>query len=216
MKLTYNSLNEIADFQAQKMRPGYEGIYYAVLFLKNGYSFDGYRGLGYYKEKYNKGYYVIPVNLKAFHWICGDKVVMRVAEDRGYVSKSFKHYFGIGKDLIGQYGHEHYIDDKELYDNPDEAITRAKELDKLMNIVDKINNVGNKIRYHKHLLDNLRYKMWVYRNGTEKKTKRQELEYQLDVLALENRTALIKKLDEQRDELYKKKSKYQEFNPGRV
>lgn len=215
MKITYNTLNDIADFDTQKMKEGYEETFYAVFFLDYQFHHIWYNGFGRSTDIYKKGFYVIPVRLVAKRWICGDKVVMKVVHDTLGICGKFKPYYGIGDELIGRHGPEQYVDNKELYDDPDEAIARAKELDKLMNIIDKINKTVKKIVYHKHLLENLQFKMWMYREKTWGKTKRQELEYQLDELALENRKSLIKKLDEQRDSLYKKKEKYQEFSPGR-
>ena len=139
---------------------------------------------------------------------------MRVFFEDSYIRETFKPYFGVAYDFIDNcngIGYEHYIEKSELYDDVDEAITRAKELDKLLLIDDKINDTFKKLVHHKKLLENLQNKMYYQDFQYRRKTKRQELECELQIMAKENRTKLIEKLKFIYDKLNDKKKNYREF-----
>ena len=219
MRLVYNTVYDIADFNTQKVKSEYDKKYYAVFFLKNSYTHRSTGGFcGKWEVDYKRGYYVIPVKLEAHKWLAGDKVIMRVFFEDSHIHKTFKSYFGVAYDFIDDrngIGYEHYIEKSELYDDVDEAIARAKELDKLLSIDDKINDTFKKMVHHKRLLENLQNKMHyqdfqmsVY---YRKKTKRQELERQLKIMANENRIKLIEKLKTTHDKLCDKRKNYREF-----
>ena len=219
MRLVYNTVYDIADFNTQKVKSEYNKKYYAVFFLKNSYTRRSTGGFcTEWKVDYKRGYYVIPVKLEAHKWLSGDKIIMRVFFEDSYIRETFKPYFGVAYDFIDNrngVGYEHYIEKSELYDDIDEAITRAKELDKLLSIDDKINNTFKKLVHHKKLLENLQNKMdyqdFQMSVHYRKKTKRQELEHELQIIAKENRTKLIEKLKFTYNKLNDKKKNYREF-----
>lgn len=219
MRLVYNTVYDIADLKEKKIKPEYDKKYYVVFFLKNDYTSTGTGGFcSDWKLDYKRGYYVIPVNFKLYKWLSYDKLIMRVFFEDHYIHETFKPYFGVANDFIDDHygmGIEHYIGGTEVYDDANEAIKRAKELDKLLSIDDKIDNVNKKLKYHKKLLYNSQDKMYTQDffkslyNG--KKTKRQELERQLKIMANENRTKLIEKLKTTHDKLCDKRKNYREF-----
>jgi hypothetical protein len=242
MKLQYNSVNDIAVFpeisysnetdqisscdklDEPYIKPEYANkTYYCVYELKK----DWYstRDCGWMSKEnkwYYKGYYVIPVYLAAYKWVCGNKIVMLprkfcdifgsewphepqdVPREQWWIASKFKGYWGI-IDCSYLSG---YIEDVELYDNVNEAIERAKQLDQLMKINEEIAEITVKLERRKAEKDNLDdyFRHYSYRKNHG--TQRQQLEYQLKELTYERKMNMINKLYDKKKKLENKQIQY--------
>ena len=208
MRLRFESVHDLAvfpgDWKMPKtnaeanepcMKEEYKKTYYAVLELKKDYYYKGFN----HNEWYNRGYYVIPVYLKAYRWMCGDKIVLiprefcdlfgkpwphepqDVPRDKWWSAGDFKKYWGLAKTTLGYLSG--YIEYYELYDDVDEAISRAKELDALMELNDKIDKVKSLISREEGYQDNLKWKI----RGLHPTTKRKKLELEIANMTYEKR-----------------------------
>jgi hypothetical protein len=90
---------------------------------------------GEYKDELRKGYYVIPVVLVPKRWFSGDFVILYCSkedEESAYICEKYKYYKGVSSKFLGEIGGHKYADatQYELYDNVNEAIDRATELER--------------------------------------------------------------------------------------
>jgi hypothetical protein len=207
------------------MREEYrDKTFYAVLELKKDYWSDAYCGIMSHENKwYKRGYYVIPVYLQAHRWICGDKIVLMprefcdlfgkpwsrepqdVPRDKWWIAADFKRYWGLTKTTLGYL--PKYIENYELYDDVDEAISRAKELDTLMELNDKLDEVTSTIEREEGLQDNLAYKIRM----NHKFTERQKLEHQICEMTYEKRNVRLSKAYDKKKRLEDKIIHYARF-----
>jgi len=223
MRLIYNSVYDIGDFETCKLKEGYFKTYYAIIELKK----DHYstRDVGFFSKEnewYKKGYYVVPCYFDVKRWICGNKIIMHkrnfcdifgrpwphepqdVDEKDWWKCIEFKKYWGI----LPEYDHMGYIEDVELYDDADEAINRAKELDILMKLNEKYIKVYNRLDRLEDEGDNLN----DFLTKHPPHTKRQKLEYQIKEMTYENKSKTINKLYEDRKKLEDKIKLYTKYN----
>jgi len=238
MRLTYNNVYDLAGFQKidHKMptreeskaflKPQYFKTYYCVLELKN----DHYsvRDCGFMSKEskwYKKGYYVIPCYLSAHKWLCGDKVVLHnrlfcymfgelrdyephdVPKEKWYIARDFKPYFGLCNDTGILDG---YIENYELYDDVNEAIERAKELDKLLNVKEKHDKVSNSLKYAEYAQDQL--EMRLRSRELMPTTHRKKLMRELALTTYEKREKQIDKLEAQEEKLRNEMKKITPYN----
>lgn len=226
MRLRYNSSEDIAIFPIEGdpyIKLEYTNkTFYCVYCLKKDYYST--RDLGFCSPEnkwYNKGYYVIPVYLKAYKWICGNKVVMiprsfcdmlgrpwnyepqDVPEKQWWISHDFKNYWSIAKTSLGYLNG--YIEDVELYDDVNEAIQRAKELDELMILDEQFNDIVNKLELRRKERDNIVHYLNRYSYRKTNGTERQKLEYQLKELTYKRKLNIIDKLIDKKKKVECKK-----------
>lgn len=238
MRLTYNSVYDLADFQkidhvmpTEKeskayLKPQYFKTYYCVLELKMNYYSTHDCGLMSKENKwYDKGYYVVPCYLSAHKWFCGDKIVLHyrkfcytfgelrdyephdVPKEKWWIARDFKQYWGLVQSSLGHFG---YIESYELYDDVHEAIARAKELDKRLNIKEEYNNANNTLKNAIYAHRQLRSKL----NGRELSptTQRKKLMREIALITQDKREAQIKKLISKVDILRIKMNKIVKYN----
>ena len=209
------------------LKPEYFKTYYCIKYLKE----DWFSTLdcGWMSKEeylYKKGYYVIPCYLSAHRWICGNKIVLHkrdfcymfgdkpreyepqdVKKEDWWIAAKFKRYWG----LVQERDHFGYLEDYELYDDVHEAISRARELDKLIHIQEKYVRSKNRLANAKRLYDNANEKIKSL-NRRYPLSRRAELELEMLEIAQDKRTDLIKRLEKEKETLEIKKNSHVEFN----
>lgn len=207
--------------------------WYLVYELKSDYYFSssciGLMGSG--SKTYPKGYYVIPVYLQLCMGMSEAnedypmiKMIPRefcdmfgrpwsnepqdVPRDKWSTASKFKEHFGLyGDHYSFGYGKSAYTEGKELYDDVEEAISRAKDLDQRMELSDSLQKVNI-------VLDDNIKKRNNAREFLKKPalTKRQSLEKELREIALNNRLERIKSLEWKKQSIESKIEKVMPYN----
>lgn len=198
---------------------------YCVFELKNDYYSEAECGF-MTKENtwYNRGYYVIPCYLTAHRYANGNKVVLHyrkfcytfgepreyepqdVPKDKWKIASNFKKYWGLVQTSLHYFA---YSEDVELYTDVCEAIKRAKELDKLMELTEKYNKVSNSLDSAINLNDKLRSRI---ASELQPINRKKTLERELAQMTYDKRTKRIKTLLKQNDKLKTEVSKYIPYN----
>lgn len=223
MRLIYNSVYDIGDFETCELKEGYFKTYYAVIELIKDHYSTRYCGLmSQENEWYNKGYYVVPCYFDVKKWMCGDKIILYkrrfcdmfgrawphepkdVDKKNWWKCAEFKKYWG----MIPENSHIGYIEQFELYDDADEAINRAKELDILMKLNEKYDDIYNRLELRRKEKDKLKYFLKRYPPHTE----RQKLEYQIKEMTYKNKLKTVDKLHNDIKKLENKIKLYTKYN----
>jgi hypothetical protein len=136
MKVEIGSIYDIADFSERRMHEAYRvpKTFFCIFPLKEDYHYYIWYG-GRQEYTLRKGYYVIPVVLVPKRWFCGDFVILYCSnedEESAYICEKYKYYKGVSRQFLGEIGGHKYADatQYELYDNVNEAIDRATELER--------------------------------------------------------------------------------------
>lgn len=207
--------------------------WYLVYELKSDYYFSSSCiGLMSRDSKwYSKGYYVVPVYLqlcrcmsKANVEYLKVKMIPRafcdlfgrpwphepqdVPCDKWSSASKFKEYFGLyGDHYSFGYGQRAYTEGKELYDDVEEAISRAKDLDQRMELSDSLQKVNISLDDNIKKRDNAR--KFLKKPAL---TKRQSLEKELKELALNKRLERIETLEKKKQTIESKIEKVMPYN----
>ena len=234
MQIQYETIYDLADFSGDcnvkpKIKPEYDfKTLYAVYEIRKDIIDHHAYGMDWMKidgTRYKAGYYVIPCILWCRKWGCGDRVMIwprrfcsdfgdpwsseptDVPREKWWVAQDFKKYFGLAEYMKETGNDTKRVENLELYDNVEEAIARAKELDKLLPIELQIEKIKNNLENNfEDSIRNLKDKLF----WNEKLTRKQELQYEMDQLTLANKYSRFIKLY---NELEKIKEKEKTIKP---
>ena len=227
----------IRDKKELETSPYHLKTWYLVYELKSDYYFSSscIGLMGSVSKTYPKGYYVIPVYLQLCIGMSEAneeypmiKMTPRdfcdmfgrpwsnepqdVPRDKWSIASKFKEYFGLyGDSHSFGYGKRAYTEGQELYDDVEEAISRAKELDQRMKLSDSLQKVNIALDDNIEKRNNARVFLKKCANKTAL-TKRQSLEKELREIALNNCLERIKTLERKKLSIENKIEKVIPYN----
>lgn len=193
MKLEFNDIYKYADFkngEKPKLKDEYWKTYFAVIELymdwvdMHSYNFGKSKNV-----EYKQGYYVIPIMIwpqncvrkrgiyvypRKFETIWSKVIESEphdIPKEHWKDCENFKHYWGLAEHMNDRQTVD--AKDIEIYDNIDEAINRSKNLDQLLNVLNKLGKLMDELRDKKQHLEDITKKI-------ERSNYKNELYHKLD------------------------------------
>lgn len=216
MKLEFNDIYKYADFkegEKPKLKDEYWKTYYAVIELYDDWIDKHSYGFGNpCNTEYKRGYYVIPIMLWPHNWVRKKGIFVYprkfetiwrqvidyepqdIPEEHWDDCKKFKHYWGIAEHMNDRRITD--AEDIEIYDNINEAIARAKNLDKLQMVLFKIGELTGKLNSRKSQLEDIEYKLWrnIYKNELYRNLDISKKEiYSKEIAEFKNKLEMLEK-----------------------